>query len=167
MEFDSFVKGCDAGRCPRGATMNKKCKMQGKRRRCFRQYSTLLKRNAAKREERKTHSQRVAEQRAQAMLRDKSRCKIWATLSTAEREYVQNTWPDDFNHPRMLTLSMMHIIPKSSSQKMKYDVANVVMGREFFHRRLDQYRHPVTNKRITKKERLEIMRYARDYDTGE
>ena len=164
MEFEKFTKGCDALRCPRNVRTNHKCVTKAKRHRCFRQYQSKAKRDARKQVERSSHAQLVSEQRAAAMLRDKNRCKIWAMLSQQERDYVQETWPEDFNHPKMLTLSMMHIIPKSSSQKKKYEVSNVVMGREFFHARLDKYRHPVTGLRISKARRLEIMRAARDFD---
>lgn len=163
MELEQFTKGCDVLRCPRGVPTNHKCKSRAKRIRCFRQYKRSLGKYAKKTEQRATHAQLVEQQRSQAMLRDKSRCKIWAMMSQRDRDYVMETWPEDFNHPAMLRLSMMHIVPKSSSQKLKYDVNNVVMGREFFHKRLDAYRHPITNKRITKQHRLDIMRRARDF----
>ena len=46
---------------------------------------------------------------------------------------------------------MAHVFNKSSYPWMKYEPRNVVLLSRIFHNRLDEFKHPITGKQITKK----------------
>jgi len=55
------------------------------------------------------------------------------------------------------TLVPAHIYGKGQVPKLKYEVRNIVITCHIFHHRLDLYKHPITEERLSNKERFQIL----------
>lgn len=82
----------------------------------------------------------------------KKYCKIWNILTYEDRKYIDETYYMDLWIGQ--NLDVCHIQERSVQPELKYEPANGVVVSRYFHKLLDDYKHPVTKERITKEERL-------------
>lgn len=162
-EFSSF---CESGRCLRGNQPNKNCRHESRRTECYEKYVDVqVKRATAPRtpikQSGRSQDPRWQKLKRQVSIRDEGKCQLsglltpddWATIETEfKREFMMF----------IDSLDGAHIFPAGSYPEIMYEEWNVVLIGRFFHQRLDMLRHPVTNKPISSRERLQWLLYARD-----
>lgn len=166
-DFAKFTSFCSSGRCPKKSIYNKKtCNRENKQKRCYDKYSEK-KQNRIIADAKYTifviqvWKDTFKEGHTGFSTRDdwENYCQIWAILSEQERNYVKEHYKDDLW--LNINLDVAHIREKDIRPDLKYDPDNgVVIGR-YFHSLIDQFRHPVTRKAITKEERYDWLMRAK------
>lgn len=76
--------------------------------------------------------------------RDKGKCRFKSCLSVTEFYQIKPGTPAN--------LDPAHVIPVSEDSKIMYNPRNVVTLTRFIHRRMDDYKSPLTGEDITKNE---------------
>jgi len=84
--------------------------------------------------------------------RDKGRCRLLSLLSYKEIDIIKN---NDVNNLRAI-LDTTHIIPRSMSSNLYYNIDNLVLLNRYSHSLIDSYKHPITMLPITNNEREEF-----------
>jgi single-stranded DNA-specific DHH superfamily exonuclease len=165
--FDEFIVYCNKGYCLRKTFYNEKnCIKKIKQEKCYNKYK--------EKQERKIEIDHKYNEFVVAVWKDtfkeghdgfstkknwKKYCRIWSILTEDEKEYIEKNYQEDLflnEH-----LDCCHIFPKGENIQLKYSKKNGVICGRLFHNLLDQYKHPVTRKNITKEERLHWFRRAK------
>jgi hypothetical protein len=160
MNLEDFKLKCNEQDCPlkREGSLDFKCKKESRQIRCYNKFSKkAIKFFGDKVFEYDLEWDRVREL---VIRRDKT-CRLWNCLTKEERIYVLSNFADDFNFLSKI-LDPAHIVPRSQDKTKKYDPENILLISRFFHGRLDTYKNPVTNKRMTSEQRLEWMMKAKN-----
>jgi hypothetical protein len=152
-EFTDFSEHCvSESRCIRGKVKDKNCARDYKQKACFKKHIQSIEKKFQKLGEAVLKDEEWQKVREQIFQRDGS-CRIWAILSEADRNYILERWRDQYVSECKI-LDCCHIISRAHSRELIYELGNIVLCSRFFHRRLDGYRHPVTNETISKEERI-------------
>lgn len=145
IEYEEFASYCSKGSCLRHTIYNEKtCLRESKRKRCFDKF--------LKTQEKKKNDPIVDERwsiiRYSVLERDGFQCRLTRVLSV--NELIQaGVGFDSTGEP----LDVAHIVSRSQSSKLYYDMDNLLSLRRIFHSRLDKYKDPITGKSILKEDR--------------
>lgn len=82
-------------------------------------------------------------------VRDYNICRLLIILTKDEIEYMKKT----YSHKLLSTLDPAHVIPRSKSKALYYELDNLVLLNRVSHSFLDSYRHPLYGTPITREER--------------
>jgi hypothetical protein len=82
-------------------------------------------------------------------IRDYNICRLLKILTKEEVDYMKQTYPLKL----LSTLDSAHVIPRSKSKTLYYELDNLVLLNRVSHSFLDSYRHPVYGTPITLEER--------------
>lgn len=160
-EFSDFHSHCvSEGRCIRGKIKDKNCVRDYKQQACFRKYIASVEKKLQKLGDEIFKRDEWNKIREQVFQRDGS-CRIWAILSDKDRNYILEHWYDEYETEKKF-LECCHIVSRAHSRELAEELSNIVLCSRFFHKRLDGYRHPVTNETITPQDRLLWFERARD-----
>lgn len=146
--FEEFSFHCNNKKCLKGGFVSKNCFKNYKQEKC---YKTYIKKFEEKIEDTNKYVY-DKEFRQKIIDRDKT-CRIWNILTEGERRFVLKNFYDDYIS-LCHNLDVCHIIPRSQAPDKLYDEENVFLASRYFHSLLDEYKHPVTKRLITKEERL-------------
>lgn len=170
MDFKEFSDFCTKRFCYRHSTYSERCLQEEKQLRCFTKWNKVklkkAKRIVALNYEYASFVTEVWKQTFGSFDGFSKKknwqkyCRIWNILTDDEKKYIE----DNFNEDLWLNenLDVAHILPKDTDIDLKYNPSNgVILGR-LFHQRLDSFKHPVTNEKITKEERLTWLQKAKE-----
>lgn len=102
-----------------------------------------------------TIDEEMEELKSQMWQRDKSQCQMWIRLTKEEKLIVG--YSNIIYNSMYKQLDTAHIFEKSVYPKLKYCLNNVVLLSRYFHSLLDGYKHPITEYKITKEDRIKIF----------
>jgi hypothetical protein len=80
----------------------------------------------------------------------KNYCRLWKILTEEEKEICTSNFK--FNFWLNNNLDVAHIVRRSKSKDLYYDLDNLLLLGRFFHQMLDQYKCPLTGNYITKED---------------
>lgn len=152
-----FFDDCSKGICNRHTLKSKRCKLDSKRKACYKKY---VKKQNQKFERMIQKDDRWEKTKILVSKRDNNKCQIWEILTQKEQTYILDKYLDDYIYHK--DIDHAHIKNKGSYPELKYDPDNVVLVRRLFHSLLDQLKHPVYRTPITSQERENWLIAARD-----
>ena len=146
--FEEFSYFCKNEKCLKNSLISKNCLKLYKQKKCYENFIKKLEKNL----ENTNKYIKDKEFKEKIIKRDKT-CKVWKVLTERERRFILKNFYNDY-----ITLShdldICHIIPRSQAPDKIYDENNVFLASRYFHSLLDEYRHHVTKRMISKEERL-------------
>ena len=167
MDLSEFQQKCNSKICLRKTFTDfdkdskSKCLTQNKQSKCYDKYISQLEKDTNKRNKKFEElrnseiefkvDEKWIETRQKIIQRDRS-CRVWKCLSIPDKKYILNNYQDDYMYFYKM-LDVDHIIPKSVRFDLYYDLDNLLLMSRYFHRLLTDYRHPVTQKKITDEEK--------------
>lgn len=79
-------------------------------------------------------------------------CQFWKCLSAAEKKtFLETSKGEEW---KLTTIQVCHIRGKGAHADLKYEPSNAILGNFVFHSRIDTSIDPVTNKPMSKQERI-------------
>jgi hypothetical protein len=183
VELENFKKCCEKNVCLRQTIRSSKCEKEYKQVTCYSKYLKKVEKNKEKTAERIKESynkevtidERWVELRKQCWKRDAGFydgvfnrkdwmkcCKLWKSLNATERNHIIENYKNEIWLNE--NIDMAHILPVGSDIEKKYDLENVVLCGRMFHSLLDQHKDPVTRESISKEERIEWFKRAKNFE---
>lgn len=145
IDYREFISYCSKGTCLRHTIYNQKtCSRESKRKKCFDKFLKMQeKRNSIS-----TIDERWSIVRYSVLERDNFQCRLTKVLSV--NELIKAGVGFDSTGE---TLDVAHIVSRSQSSNLYYEMENLISMRRIFHSRLDSYKDPITGKSISKEDR--------------
>lgn len=162
MDFESFIEHCEKGICLRNTFITNNCIKESKRRNCYKKYIKKVEEQIESYYDNANASQiRWQEVKEQLIERDNNTCQLWKILSKDEQLHILHNYFEDYSQLSK-QLDPAHIVPRSRSNELYYDVDNLVLISRYFHSLLDTWKHPVYRTTITDDERTDWYIKAKD-----
>ena len=145
--FDEFQKRCEKGACSRNTIISGRCLKIQKQKRCYDKWLNKLIKEITS-ENNEEENKFISE----VLERDKRKCWLWEVLTQEQKQFILEVYPYEYAHLSKI-LDVCHIVPRSQSKNLKYDIDNVIICSRYFHTLLDKLKHPVTQSNISSDER--------------
>lgn len=167
MTLEEFQSKCNSRFCLRKTFTDfdakGKCFTENKQSNCYNKYLSQLEKDTATKQKRIEQlreegfkvDEKWLETRQLVIKRDDNKCRVWSILSLPNKKYILENFQSDYLYLSKI-LDVDHIIPKSVRFDLYYDLDNLVLMSRYFHRLLTDYKHPVTQKKITSDEKKDI-----------
>ena len=155
IDLEKFKESCQKKRCLRNTMITPQCPKEYKQEQCYNKFIQKQERDQVKRQEKfekQKHKEIEVDVKWQKLkeeitIRDKCQCRFFSIMTEEEKKLIRPHLWGDFKR-----IDGAHVMSRSSSPHMKYDVDNVYSLYRYIHKSLDELFDPFTRKPISKEE---------------